>query len=86
MLFAIKSLTCLHYRSAKDIFEETFDPQEYPEFNLSWRLRSKTEFIGIFTREGDLLGFSSYLGFSKNAKVSLCSSFVSKIQVRHEAS
>jgi GNAT superfamily N-acetyltransferase len=68
MLFAIKPLTCLHYRSAKDIFEETFDSQEYPEFNLSWRLRSKTESIGIFTSQGDLIGFALIWGSSRMLK------------------
>ena len=58
MLFTIKPLICLHYRSAKDIFEETFDIQEQAHFNSSWKLRSKTESIGIFTHEGDLLGFA----------------------------
>jgi len=68
MSFKIKPLTSLHCKSVRDIFEETFDRQEYADFNTAWRFRSKSESIGIFTHEGDLLGFAIIWGSGRMLK------------------
>jgi len=57
MKFLIKPLTCLEYKSAYDIFSETFVREECLHFSSNWRTRSRTKSVGIFTSQGDLLGF-----------------------------
>lgn len=67
-MYRIRPLTTLDVRSAKDIFHEVFDKGEWPEFNWIWRYRSKRESLGIFTREGDIMGFALILGHARNLK------------------
>lgn len=55
----LKRLGPTHYRSAKDIFA-IFYKEGMRDYDLSyyWRCRCVSESIGVFTREGDLLGFA----------------------------
>jgi len=57
MKFLIKPLTCIHYKSAYDIFNETFVREECLQFSSNWKYRSYNKSVGIFNREKDLLGF-----------------------------
>ncbi len=55
----IKPLTAEHFKSVKDIFGESFykDGMNNTDLCYYWRKR-KSDSLGIFTPEGDLLGFS----------------------------
>jgi GNAT superfamily N-acetyltransferase len=56
MKYYISPLTAEHTKSANDIFHSAFDIT-YPLHRL-WRHRNHDLSCGIFTREGDLLGFA----------------------------
>lgn len=60
MKFAIRPLLQQDYRSIKDIFHDAFDAWKLPvtDLGISWRRRSIPDSRGIFSREGDLLGFA----------------------------
>jgi ribosomal protein S18 acetylase RimI-like enzyme len=57
MNITVKPLSCLDYKSAYDILKETFVREECMVFSNNWKYRSYDKSIGLFTREGDLLGF-----------------------------
>ena len=57
MKFLLKPLSCLDFKSAYDIFSETFVREECLEFSSNWKARSRTKSIGLFSRDRDLLGF-----------------------------
>jgi len=56
----IKKLLAEHYKSVKDIFGESFHKEGIDNSDLSyyWRTRHSDDSLGIFSREGDLLGFA----------------------------
>jgi len=56
----IKQLRVDHYKSIKDIFEESFYERGMTSADLAyyWRNRSRGRSLGIFNKEGDLLGFA----------------------------
>jgi ribosomal protein S18 acetylase RimI-like enzyme len=57
MKFVVKPLQCVDYKSAYDIFSETFVREECLEFSSKWKAKSRTKSAGLFTHQGDLLGF-----------------------------
>ena len=57
MKFLVKPLTCLDYKSAYDIFNETFVREECLHFSSNWRNRSRTKSVGVYSPDDDLLGF-----------------------------
>ena len=56
MSYSIRPLTAEHYKSANDIYHSAF----YVNFPLHrlWKYRNHDLSRGIFTKEGDLLGFA----------------------------
>jgi ribosomal protein S18 acetylase RimI-like enzyme len=69
MRIYIKKLTVEHYYSIKDIFTQQFNHKDITTKDLyySWKNRSRDLSIGIFTKEGDLIGFAlvdyNYISF-----------------------
>jgi len=57
MKFTVKSLTCLDYKSAYDIFSETFVREECLEFSNNWKYRCYEKSLGVFLRDVGLVGF-----------------------------
>jgi ribosomal protein S18 acetylase RimI-like enzyme len=68
MIYSIRPLSCLDVKSAADIFRETFHAEEHKEFSPIWRLRSKSESVGVFNDDGDLLGFILIFGYQRALK------------------
>lgn len=60
MKYNIKKLTVEHYASVRDIFNQQFPYKDFSlaDLHTSWRDRSRDLSIGVFTKEGDLLGFA----------------------------
>jgi len=58
MKYKQKTLTCLDYRTAKEIFLDVFDNSEYSDFTSAWRHRDKEESLGIYTHYNELVGFA----------------------------
>ena len=56
MSFYLRPLTQLHVRSARDIFEESFEAEALNSFSKAWRHRVLPS-CGIFTKSGELLAF-----------------------------
>lgn len=56
----IKKLLAEHYKSVKDIFGESFYKVGIDDTDLAyyWRARHSADSLGIFSNEGDLLGFA----------------------------
>lgn len=76
MIYPTRPLTCLDVKSARDIFEEVFHEDEWSEFGWIWRYRSKTQSLGIYNEEGDLLGFALILHHSRKLKyIGICPLF-----------
>lgn len=57
-MYFIKQLNCLHAKTAREIFYSFFHMEEHSEFQFSWRVRERSRSVGIFTEEGDLLGYT----------------------------
>jgi GNAT superfamily N-acetyltransferase len=57
-MLCIRHLTCLDFKNVREVFYDFFDAQERPYFHNAWRARERGRSIGLFTQEGDLLGFT----------------------------
>lgn len=55
--FYIARLKVADFKSARDIFTTTFPDTSISKFHVAWRYRIKSSSIGIYTKEGDLVGF-----------------------------
>jgi GNAT superfamily N-acetyltransferase len=53
----IAQLSCLNYRSVREIFIDIFDESEDPHFQKAWRHRDRERSLGIFNKEKNLVGF-----------------------------
>lgn len=64
----VRQLTLADYKSIKDIFHDAFDCHACSEKDCgdSWRQRSAPDSYGIFSSEGDLLGFAIVSFHKKN--------------------
>ena len=68
MQTVIRQLTLHDYKSIKDIFHDAFDCHacSVKDCGDSWRNRSIPDSYGIFSTEGDLLGFAIVSFHKKN--------------------
>ena len=57
-MYVLRYLTCLDFKNAREIFYDFFDSEERTNFHNSWRARERVRSVGLFTQEGDLLGFT----------------------------
>jgi GNAT superfamily N-acetyltransferase len=60
MKYKIKQLLTDNYRSVKEIFTDVFIPVGFTiaQLTYSWKNRSHSDSFGIFTSQGDLIGFT----------------------------
>jgi ribosomal protein S18 acetylase RimI-like enzyme len=60
MKLYVRKLTVEHYISVKDIFTQQFNYNDISlgDLYLSWKYKSNDHSLGVFTRDGDLLGFA----------------------------
>jgi GNAT superfamily N-acetyltransferase len=60
MSLYIRPLLTQHYKSVKEIFREVFEVEGLGAKDLyhAWRHRSHDDCTGLFTRQGDLVGFA----------------------------
>ena len=58
MKYTVKPLTCLDYRTAKEIFLDVFDNSEFSDFTLAWKTKVREESLGIYTSYNELVGFA----------------------------
>lgn len=57
MSFTIKTLTCLDYKSVRDIFSQLFVESEDAKFRIAWRHRTRALSMGVYKNK-DLVGFA----------------------------
>ena len=57
-MYRIRSLNCIDVKSVREIFYDFFHVEERSNFHFTWRVREKARSVGIFTQEGDLVGFT----------------------------
>ena len=64
----IQPLNAEHYRSIREIYHDAFDSYHLPveDLGVSWRKRSAPDSYGIFSPDGDLLGFAIVSFHKKN--------------------
>ena len=64
----IRPLLQQDYKSIRDIYHDAFDCHALPvkDLGTSWRNRSASDSYGIFSHEGDLLGFAIVSFHKKN--------------------
>ena len=58
MKYNVKQLSCLDYRTAKEMFLEVFDSSEFSDFTSAWRNRVREESLGVYTYTNELVGFA----------------------------
>ena len=58
MKYKVKPLTCLDYRTAKEIFLDVFDNNEFSDFAHAWKIKVRDESLGIYTSYNELVGFA----------------------------
>jgi GNAT superfamily N-acetyltransferase len=60
MKYKIKQLLTHNYRSVKEVFTDVFIPVGFTiaQLTYSWKNRSHSDSFGIFTSQGDLIGFA----------------------------
>ncbi len=56
MKFSVKTLKLHHFKEVKNIFYDTFDLHDDPDFFAAWRNRNQRSSMGLFYR-GTLIGF-----------------------------
>ena len=68
MYTVIHPLRTQDYHSVRDIYHDAFDRHDLPvkDLGVSWRARSIPDSYGIYSREGDLLGFAIVSFHAKN--------------------
>ena len=68
MPVAIRNLGTEDYKSVRDIFHDAFDSHNLTvkDLGVSWRNRSAPDSYGIYSSEGDLLGFAIVSFHKKN--------------------
>jgi GNAT superfamily N-acetyltransferase len=55
--FSVDTLKVADFKSARDIFKNTFLETPIGNFQHSWRQRIRSSSLGMYTKEGDLVGF-----------------------------
>lgn len=55
--FSLAPLKIADFKSGRDIFTECFDGTPIRDFQSAWRARLRSSSLGLYTREGDLIGF-----------------------------
>lgn len=58
MKYKLKSLSCLDYKKATEIFFAAFDETEFSEFITAWENRIIEESLGVYTYTNELVGFA----------------------------